>query len=97
MEGFKLYKLLATEDNEYKRALADEIRWVSDDELLVWIPYLYIKEFIDELVEMFGIGMFDDGAFDGNFQHCCICIDLEKAIGGDIDLENVFPKDKYKN
>ena len=96
MEGLKLYKLLATEDNEYETALADEIRW-SADELLVWISYLWIKEFIDEITEMFGYGIFDDGGFDGNFQSDCVCIDLERAIGGCIDLESIFPKDKYKD
>lgn len=35
MEGFELYKLLVTEDNEHEEVLAQELRWVSDDELLV--------------------------------------------------------------
>ena len=97
MEGLKLYKLLATEDNEYETALADEIRWTTDDKLLIWIPYLWINEFMHELVEMFGYGIFDDGSFDGNFQYDCICIDLEQAIGGCVMLEDIFPKDKYKD
>ena len=95
MEGLKLYKLLATEDNEYETALADEIRWESDGSLLVWISYLWIKEFMDELVKLFGTGIFDYGAFNGNFQDGCVCIDLEEAIGFDADLEGIFPKEKY--
>ena len=95
MEKFELYKLLATEDNEYETALADEIRWQSDDSLLVWIPYLWIDDFMNELVKIFGTGIFDDGGFDGNFQDGCVCIDLEEAIGFNTDLEEIFPKDKY--
>ena len=97
MENLKLYKLLATEDNEYETALAEEIRWVSDEELLVWIPYLWIKEFIDEFTEMFGYEIFDDGSFDGIFQNGSICINLKESIGEYIDLESIFPKDKYKD
>lgn len=98
MEGIKLYKLLATEDNEYEQALADEIRWVSDDELFVWVPYMWIEEFMESMKSMFGIGMFDDGGFDGNFQSDGVCIDLEKMIYGyGVDLKEVFPLDKYRD
>ena len=97
MKSLELYKLLVTKDNEYETVLADEIRWISADELLVWIPYLWIKEFMDELVKMFGNSIFDDGSFDGNFQDGCICINLKRAIGECIDLESIFPKDKYQD
>ena len=95
MEKFELYNLLATEDNEYGTALASEIRWQSDDSLLVWISYLWIEEFMDELVKLFGTEIFDYGGFDGNFQNEYVCIDLKKVIGFAVDLEEIFPKDKY--
>lgn len=98
MKEFELYKLLVTEDNEHETALAEEIRWISDDELLIWVSYLWIREFMESMKKMFGYGMFDDGGFDGNFQSDGVCIDLEKMIGGyDIDLKATFPPNKYSN
>ena len=92
MKGLKLYKLLVTEDNEYNRPIADEIRW-EGDKLLVWIPYLWLHEFIKSTRGMFGDSMFDEGGFDGNFQYDCVCIDLEKVLDGyGIDLKEIFPR-----
>ncbi|WP_039233371.1 hypothetical protein [Clostridium novyi] len=98
MEELELYKLLVTEDNEHKTALADELGWISDDEFLVWVSYLWIKEFIESLKKIFGEGIFDDGIFNGNFQSDGICINLEEILEGyDIDLKKLFPVDKYKH
>ena len=98
MDELKLYKLLVTEDNEYGQALADEIRWVSEDELLIWVPYMWIEEFMEQLVNIFGNYIFDDGGFDGNFQDGCVCIDLKQAIGWcTTNLKEIFPPDKYKD
>jgi len=98
MKELELYKLLVTEDNEHGTALAEEIRWVSDDELLVWVSYLWLREFMESMKSMFGYSMFDDGGFDGNFQESGVCIDLEKMIDGyGLDLKATFPPKKYKN
>lgn len=97
MRDMELYKLLVTEDNEYETALAYELGWFSDNEFLVWISYLWIREFVESLKKLFGEGMFDDGAFDGNFQSNGVCLDLEKILGNyDIDLKLIFPQKKYK-
>lgn len=96
MRELELYKLLLTEDNQHETELAQEIRWVSDDELLVWVSYSWIKEFIESIEKMFGTTIFDDGGFNGNFQYDCVCFDLEKILGEyDIDLKSVFPLEKY--
>lgn len=98
MRDMKLYKLLVTEDNEHETALADELGWVSDDSFLVWVSYLWIKEFMESLKEMFGESLFDDGSFDGNFQSNGVCLDLEEILGGyDIDLKAIFPPSRYKH
>lgn len=97
MDELKLYKLLVTEDNEHGIVLAEEIRWVSEDELLIWVSYTWIKELMDSLKSMFGYSMFDDGGFEGNFQESGVCIDLVKALDGyGLELKDVFPPDKYK-
>lgn len=96
MKELELYKLLVTEDNEHGIALADEIRWVSEDELLIWVSYHNVKEFMDSLKSIFGYCLFDDGSFNGNFQENGVCIDLARALEGyDLELKDIFPSDKY--
>ena len=98
MEEIKLYKLLLTEDNEHETALADEIRWISKDKLLIWVPYLWINEFMTSIKEIFGEGMFDDGGFNGNFQRDCICIDLKEMLQDyNLNFESIFPVNEYSN
>lgn len=93
----ELYKLCYTDDNEYGICIVDELGWISDNEFCVWVSYLYLKEFMNKLKELFGYGIFDDGGFDANIQADCVCIDLCEAIGNFIDIEEVFPKDKYEH
>lgn len=98
MESIELYKLLVTEDNEHKTALADELGWVSDNEFLVWVSYLWIGEFMESLKKIFGEGLFDDGGFNGNFQSSGVCLDLKEILCGyGIELKDIFPPDKYKH
>lgn len=97
-DELELYKLLATEDNEYETVLVEELGWVSGDEFLVWVSYLWIKEFIELLEEMFGNSLFDDGGFNGNFKSDGVCINLKEMLEGyGIDLKKMFPMDKYKH
>lgn len=98
LEGFELYKLLLTEDNEHETALAEEIRWVSGNKLLILVSYLWLNEFMTSMKEMFGCGIFDDGGFNGDFQEDGVCIDLEEMIGGyGVDLKELFPPKKYSD
>lgn len=96
-DALELYKLCCTDDNEYSDCFVDELGWISDMEFCVWVSYLYLKEFMEHLTEIFGNGIFDDGGFNANMQEGCVCIDLCEAIGGCIDVETVFPKDKYQH
>lgn len=98
MREMELYKLLVTEDNVHETALADELGWISDNEFLVWISYLWIREFMESLKKLFGEGLFDEGSFNGNFQSDGVCLDLEEILGDyDIDLKLIFPPKKYKH
>lgn len=97
MEELELYKLIITPDPHNQNfSFVNEIGWVQD-KFLVWVYYLWLPEFINGLVQIFGYGIFDDGGFDGNLQDECICIDLCEALGNFVDLEDIFPKDEYQH
>lgn len=96
-EEVELYKLCCTDENEYSNYLVDELGWISDTEFCVWVSYLYLNEFVEYLTKIFGYGIFDDGGFNANMQTNGVCIDLCEAVGCCIDVETVFPKDKYKH
>ena len=96
-EELELYKLIIRPDEEDDDfTYVDEFGWVKEH-FYVWINYWNIKDFIEKLFDIFGYGICDDGGFDANMQSDCICIDLEDVLGGYIDLEDVFPKDKYQH
>lgn len=98
MEELELYRVLTTKDNKYKTVLADELGWVSDNEFIVWISYIWVKEFIDSLKGIFGVSLFDDGGFNGNFQSDGVCFDLQEILEGyNVDLKKIFPIDEYKH
>ena len=93
-----LYKLFMTPDPEdTDLSYVSEFGWVSNTEFFVWVSYLYLEEFMEGLTEIFGDGIFDEGGFDANMQEDGICFDLEEAVGGYLDLEEVFPKDKFRH
>lgn len=96
-EALELYKLCCTDENEYNSHMVEELGWISDDEFCVWVPYLFLMEFIEKLTSIFSKNIFDDGGFDANMQSSGVCIDLNNAIGCYIDLEEIFPKEKYQH
>ena len=95
-DELKLYKLL-TEPNEDDFSYIQEMGWVSNDEFCVWISYVWIDDFVRDLRDIFGYGVFDEGGFDARMQEYCICIDLCVALGCYLDLEEIFPKDRYEH
>ena len=97
MQELELYKLCCTDDNEYDSCMVDELGWANEHEFYVWVSYLYLKEFIESLEKMFGYGIYDDGGFNANMQSGCACIDLCGALEGYIDIESVFPREKYQH
>ena len=87
----ELYKLI--KEGEY----VSEIGWINDDSFCAWISYMDLDDFIEQVVDILGYGIFDDGGFDANMQEDGVCIDLCEMLGGYIDVEDVFPKEKYKH
>ena len=88
----ELFKLITEEK------YVDEFGWISDGSFCIWVDYFCIHEFMKRFKMIFGEGIFDDGGFDGNMQRDCVCIAIDEALEGyDIDLESIFPKDKYEH
>lgn len=75
----------------------DEFGWASNDTLYVWVFYIFLKDFVDELTEILGNGVFDEGGINANMQNDCLCIDVDELLGSYIDVEELFPKDKYQH
>lgn len=96
-QELELYKLIMTPDESDKDILyVQEFGWVNDSEFLVWVSYIWMKEFIDQLTNIFGYEIFDDGGIDANVQCDCICIDLCEVIDDSI-IEVAFPKTKFEH
>ncbi len=86
-----LYDLLLTEYNQYGTAIADEVRW-GDEGLLVWIPYDWFGEFIEEVNELF-----EDWDEEWNTRAIitrdCVCINLSEMLEhyvNEDELKKVF-------
>jgi len=92
----ELYRLCANNEGSDSCYVA-EMGWISDDEFCIWVPYMWVDDFMQEFKGIFGYEAFDDGGFDANMQSDGICIDLCKAVGGYMDIEKVFSKEKYQH
>lgn len=91
----ELYKLIIT---PCETTFISEFGWVSDTEFYIWVDFIWFKEFMDGVIEIFGYGIFDDANFNANIQLDSVCIDATKVFSGyGIDFERVFPKDKYRH
>lgn len=95
----ELYKLIIKPDEEDSDiSYVDEFGWVSDTEFYVWINLIWFDNFVKRLNNIFGYSLFDEGGIEARIQSDCVCIDLEDFVGQyGIDLEDVFPKSKYKH
>lgn len=52
---------------------------------------------MESMKRIFGIGIFDDGSFNGDFQEDGVCINLVEMIEGyGIDLKDIFSPKRYK-
>ena len=93
----ELYKLIM-EGANCGFPYVSEFGWIDEYRFVVWIDYLWIKEFMDKIVEIFEDGIFEDCRhFHATMQSHAICIDLMDLLDGFVDIEEVFPKEDYKH
>lgn len=94
----ELYKLIIRPDeSDPDFGYVQELGWANSKEFLVWVNYCSIEEFMKRLKDIFGYGIFYDGGFNANMRPDCVCIDLCEVLESYINIEDIFPKDKYKH
>ena len=58
----------------------------------------YVDEFVKRLKDIFGYSLFDEGGIEARIGCDYVCIDLQYFVGEyGVDLEEVFPKSKYRH
>ena len=97
----ELYKLIMHPDEEDEEdeeiSYVCDLGWINDKSFCIWVAYPLVEEFIEGLKNIFGYDMFDDGGFDANVQSDGLCIDLCEALGCYVNIEDLFPKEKYRH
>ena len=95
----ELYKLIMQPDDDGPDiSWVDEFGWICGEEFCVWVNLLFFKDFMERFKEIFGSEVFDEGGIHAKIQEDCVCFALEDIMEGyGVELENVFPKDKYKH
>lgn len=95
----ELYKLIMQPDEDDPDiSWVDEFGWICGEEFCVWVNLLFLKDFMERFKEIFGSEVFDEGGIHAKIQDDCVCFALEDIMEGyGVELENVFPKDKYKH
>lgn len=95
----ELYKLIMQPDEDDPDiSWVDEFGWICGEEFCVWVNLLFFKDFMERFKEIFGSEVLDEGGIHAKIQEDCVCFALEDIMEGyGVELENVFPKDKYKH
>lgn len=96
LEEVALYKMLMLPDeNDFGYTLVEEFGWV-EDEFCVWIRHSALDEFTQYFIHEFGYCGLDKGGIDVKLQYEDVVINLCELLE-DIDIESIFPKEKYKH
>lgn len=82
-EDLAVYKLITSE-------IVDEFHW-ENGRFYVWVPYGFLKEFVDGLSQTFGYGIFDEEGIRAYLKDGCVCIDLW-VLENYLELEEIFPR-----
>lgn len=87
----ELYKLVSESD------YVDEMGWINEKEFYIWVSFIWIDELIEEMKKIFGNSLLDEGGIDVRMLDGYFCINLCDLLGSYLQIEDVFPKDKYQH
>ena len=73
----------------------EEFRWIDENRFCVWVHYYDIEEFMEELRSLADFDPSKD-VLDAQIQEYGVCIELTARLFDKDELEEIFPKDKYK-
>ncbi len=97
----ELYKLIMTpeeDDPDISYIDIDEFGWINDTEFCVWINIIWLKDFMERIRKIFGACAFDEGGIDAKVGCDYVLFNLEDITSMyGVNLEEVFPKSKYKH
>ena len=95
----ELYKLIMTpEEDDPDISYVDEFGWINDTEFCVWINIIWLKDFMERVRKIFGACAFDEGGIDAKVGCDYVFFNLEDITSMyGVNLEEVFPKSKYKH
>lgn len=91
MQELELYKLIT--ESEY----VEEMGWINEKEFCIWVSFMWIDELIEAMKKIFGNSLLDEGGIDVHMLSDCVCIDLCDLLGCYLQIEDIFPKDKYQH
>lgn len=91
LEEVALYKMIMLPEED---SLVEDFGWVKD-EFCIWVRHSMLDEFIRYFIHEFGYCGLDNGGVDVRLQNAHVVINLCKLLG-DVDIELVFPKEKYR-
>lgn len=95
LEEVALYKMLMLpNENDLEDTLVEEFAWVKD-EFCVWIRHSKLNDFIQYFIHEFGICRLDCIGIDARLQSEYVVFNLCELLGDKVDIEAVFPKEKY--
>lgn len=84
-EELELYKLVM--DSE---SVVFNFGWIDEKSFCIWIPHFLLQKFVEQMKEIFGSSLFNDGGFDARIREEDVCINLSEVLGHRVDIAGMF-------
>ena len=95
----EIYKLIMMPDEDDPDAsYVDYFGWINDTEFCIWVNLASFTDFMERIREIFGTDAFDEGGIDAKVGCDYVAFDLGEIVNRyGVNLEEVFPKSKYRH
>lgn len=93
----EFYKMIMLPDGDMSDyTFVREFGW-QQDEFFIWISYSQLEDFIEYFVKTFGYCGLEYGGCTAILGVDYLVINMCELLGDEVNIESVFPKDKYKH